>query len=291
MRINREVKFFLILALFPACLLFLLYYVVPIISLIVTSLFQWEGINMGGYHGLANYKALAVDNVFYTALGNNLTWTLASVCVHIPLALLIALLLARKFRGWKILRTVYFLPHVIAITAYAVIYMNIFNPSFGALNAVLKVIGLGGWAKNWLFDPHLAWPVILSTWVFHIGLFAMVILSDIISIPEDMFEAAEIDGASKFKQSIYLTIPLLRTTIGTCLILDVTGGLRYFEGLYIMTNGAPNYRTETLALYLYQQLMLVRNSYANTIGVALMALGMIFVLMINGAFKLGKTDY
>ncbi|HBG16310.1 MAG TPA: sugar ABC transporter permease, partial [Firmicutes bacterium] len=96
---------------------------------------------------------------------------------------------------------------------------------------------------------------------------------------------------SGIKQSFHITIPLLRNITGTCVILTVTGGLRYFEGLYIMTNGAPNYRTETLALYLYQKIQLIQYSYANTLGVALLAFGLLFVLTGMKLFKLGKSDW
>jgi raffinose/stachyose/melibiose transport system permease protein len=290
MRRKQTHKSFIVLAILPAFALFTIFYLLPMASLIITSFFRWDTIRMGGFIGIANYVKMLKDSIFYISISNNLTWTLAGIFLHIPMALMVALILSSKFRGWKVLRTVYFLPHVISITAYAVIYTSVFNPSFGLINALLKLAGLGSLGRNWLYDPHWAWPVIISTWVFHIGLFAMVMLGEIISIPEDMYEAAEIDGASRIQQSFYITIPLLRNIIGTCIILDVTGGLRYFEGLFIMTNGAPNYRTETLALYLYQQLQYIHYSYANTLGVALLVFGMALVLIFMKTFRLGKTE-
>lgn len=286
-----EIKSFIILALIPAFFLVALFYFIPMGTLIVTSFYRWDSIGMGGFIGIANYVKMLHDNVFYTAVGNNLSWSLVAIMVHIPLALLVALILSKKVRGWKVLRVIYFLPHVISMTAFAVIWTGVFNPSYGLVNSFLRLMGLGQWSRNWLFDSHWAWPAIIFTWVFHIGLFAVIIFSEIVSIPEELYEAAEIDGATAVKQSIHITLPLLRNILGTCAILDVTGGLRYFEGIFIMTNGAPNFRTETLALYLYQQIQYLHNSYANTLGVALLIIGTVFVSICSKVFRLGKSDW
>jgi raffinose/stachyose/melibiose transport system permease protein len=291
MKTNREQKWFIVLSLIPAVVLFGIFYILPMLGLIASTFFDWNTIKMGGFIGIGNYVKMFQDHVFYVALQNNLSWSLVAACIHIPLALLVALLLSKKVRGWKVLRTIYFLPHVISVTAFAVIWMNVFNPSFGLINSLLKVMGLTSWCHNWLYDQNLAWPAILLTWVFHVGLYAVIILGEILSIPEELFESAEIDGASGFKQSFHITIPLMRNITGTCVILTVTGGLRYFEGLYIMTNGAPNFRTETLALYLYQKIQLIQYSYANTIGVALLTFGLLFVISGMKLFKIGKSDW
>ncbi len=291
MKTNQEQRRFIILALIPALVLFGTFYILPMLGLIATTFFDWNTIKMGGFIGLDNYLKMFHDKVFYISLQNNFSWSLVAMLVHIPLALMVALLLSKKVRGWKVLRTIYFLPHVISVTAFAVIWMNVFNPSFGLINSILKIMGFDSWCRNWLYDQTLAWPAILLTWVFHVGLYAVIILGEILSIPEELFESAEIDGASGMKQSFHITIPLMRNITGTCVILTVTGGLRYFEGLYIMTNGAPNYRTETLALYLYQKIQLIQYSYANTLGVALLVFGLLFVITAMKLFKLGKSDW
>jgi len=282
---------FLVVAMIPALTLFVTFYLIPIGSLLYTSFFKWDSIKMEEFIGFANYIQMFHDPVFWQALRNNISWSLIAAFIHIPMALLIALILNGKPKGWKNFRTIYFLPHVISITAFAVIYISVFNPSFGLLNAVLRVLGMNKYSNiNWLFHPYWAWKVIISTWIFHIGLFAMIFLAEITSIPTELYEAAKIDGASPIKQDLCITIPLLKNIIGVCIILDVTGGLRYFEGLYIMTNGAPNWKTETLALLIYQQLRLIHNSYANTVGVALLVLGLLVVLLFSRLFRLGKSE-
>ncbi len=286
-----ETRTFIMLAMLPAIALFAVFYLLPMGALVVTSFFRWDSIRIGEFIGLQNYARMLNDEVFYIALRNNLSWSLTCAFVHIPLALVVALLLSRKFRGWKILRTIYFLPHVISVTAYAVIWTSVFNPSFGLLNQMLVSLGLEHLCKNWLYDPNWAWPSIIFTWVFHVGLHATILLAEILSHPQEMYEAAQVDGASRFQREIHITVPLLRDMIGTCVVLDIAGGLRYFEGLYIMTNGAPEYRTETLALYLYQQMQLIHNSYANTLGVALLAFGALLVFAVIKVFQVGKSTY
>jgi len=286
---KREVIFFLIVTVAPAFILFTIFYLLPIVTLIVTSFFKWDSMKIGGFIGFKNYIKMFGDPIFHQALRNNLSWSLCATFLHIPFALGVALILYTRPKGWKIFRTVYFLPHIISITAFAVIFRSVFNPSFGLLNAILGALGIEKYSTmNWFYNEFWAWKVIISTWLFHIGLLTMIFLAKITEIPVELYEAARIDGASSTKQAWYITIPLLRHVIGLCSILTVAGGLRYFEGLYIMTNGAPNWKTEILALYIYQQVTLLHYSYANTLGVALLVIGFLVILMFVKSFRIGE---
>ncbi len=287
---------FKLIAILPALFLFCVIYLASIVFMAATSLFKWDSLYIGGFVGIRNYARMFFDRVespiFYRAVLNNLSWSLVAAFVHIPLAVLTAIILASGCRGWKVYRVVLFLPHVISITAFAVIYKQVFNPSFGLLKGLFGLLGVASLRDvNWLFDPGWAWPSIIFTWVFHVGFFAAIVLADVVSIPRELYESAQIDGAGAARRALSITLPLVRNTVGTCLILDITGGLKYFEGLFLMTNGGPNYRTETLALYLYQKLQLLQNSYANTIGVALLVLGLTVVLVANKAFRIGSSAY
>jgi len=287
---------FKLTAILPALFLFSVIYLVSIGFMASTSLFKWDSLYIEGFVGIRNYVRMFSDRVespiFYRAVLNNLSWSFIAAFVHIPLAILTAIILAGNCRGWKVYRVILFLPHVISITAFAVIYKQVFNPSFGLLKGLFGFLGIASLQDvNWLFDPGWAWPSIIMTWVFHVGFFAVVVMADVVSIPIELFESAQIDGAGAARRAVSITLPLIRNTVGTCVILDITGGLKYFEGLYLMTNGGPNYRTETLALYLFQKLQLLQNSYANAIGVALLALGLFVVLVANRAFRIGKSAY
>ena len=287
---------FKLAAVLPALSLFSVIYIVSIGFMLATSLFKWDSLYIQGFIGIRNYARMLTDRVespiFFRAVLNNLSWTLIAAVVHIPLAVLTAIVLSRKCRGWKVYRVILFLPHVISVTAFAVIYKQVFNPSFGLLKGLFGWLGVTSLQDlNWLFDPTWAWPSIIFTWVFHVGFFAVIVMADIVSIPQELYESAQIDGAGSIRRALSITLPLIRNTVGTCVILDITGGLKYFEGLFLMTNGGPNYRTETLALYLFQKLQLLQNSYANAIGVALLVLGLVVVLAANKAFRIGMTSY
>lgn len=283
---RRKALIFTIVACFPAAILFLIFYLIPFVSVFVTSFFKWDKILVEGFAGLDNYNKLINDPIIITCIKNNLSWTFIAAFVHIPLAVITALIISTKFKGWTVLRTAYFMPQIISGTVWAVVFVAVFNAQFGLINGLLDAVGLESWQRNWFFDSGTAWPSIISTWLFHIGLFNLIIVAEILSIPDDIFEAAKVDGANEIQMAFYLKIPLLRNVIGTCMILSISGGLRYFEGLLIMTNGAPNYRTESLALYLYQQYRLAHFAYANTIGMLLIVFGAVMIYAVSRVFRM-----
>lgn len=285
--LRKRGRLFAVCACLPVAALYLIFYLFPLGMTIGTSFFQWDQINIQGFIGFDNYKTLFQDEVFYTSIKNILSWIFIAVFVHIPFALIIALILSTKMKGWKFLRTAYFIPQIISSVAWATVFISVFNPSYGLLNGILKMLGLEHLGRNWLFDPVTAWPSIICTWLFFIGMYSMIMLAELISIPEETLEAARIDGANQIQTAVYVKLPAIRRVAGTCMVLTVSGGIRYFDGLYIMTNGAPNYRTETLALYLYQQYSYANFAYANTIGVILLILG---IVLVSAVMKIMRTN-
>lgn len=282
---------FAILAVLPVLIFYFTFYLIPMGMTIVTSFFDWSQIKLGGFIGFANYTKLFQNQVFWISVKNILVWIAIAVFIHIPMALLVALILSTRMRGWKVLRTLYFIPQIISSVAWATIFMSVYNPSYGLLNGILKAIGLENLGKNWLFDPKTAWPAVICTWLFFIGMYSMIMLAELISIPDEILEAARIDGASRFQLSRYIKVPLARLVIGTCTIMTVAGGIKHFDSLYIMTNGAPNYKTETLSLYLYQQYSYANFGYANTIGVFLLVLGIVIVSLVMKVLKTNEKIY
>lgn len=281
--LKKQGRAFAIGACIPALILFVIFFLIPLGVTVVTSLFKWDTMKIEGFVGIDNYLRLFSDPVFLTSLKNILSWIAIAVFVHIPFALLIALILSTKMRGWKFLRTAYFIPQIISSVAWATIFISVYNPSYGLLNAILGLFGVEG--QNWLFNQATAWPAIICTWLFFIGMYSMIMLAELISIPDDVMEAARIDGANQLQIALRVKTPLIKTVIGTCMVLTVSGGIKHFDSLYIMTNGAPNFRTETLSLYLYQQYGYADFSYANTIGVILLVLGIIIVSIIRRVMR------
>lgn len=288
---NRKNLRFAILAVIPVLIFFFAFYLIPMGMTIITSFFDWSQIKMGGFIGLDNYDKLFHDEVFWISVKNILIWIAIAVFVHIPMSLLVALLLSSKMRGWKVLRTLYFIPQIISSVAWATIFMSVYNPSYGLLNGILKAVGLDELGRNWLFDPVTAWPAVICTWLFFIGMYSMIMLAELISIPDEILEAARIDGANRFQIARFIKVPLARLAVGTCTVMTVAGGIKCFDSLYIMTNGAPNYRTETLSLYLYQQYSYANFGYANTIGVFLLVLGVVIVSLVMKALRTNEKIY
>jgi len=282
---------FALIACLPVVILYAIFYLVPLGVTVVTSFFKWDRILIEGFIGFENYQRLFSDPIFYRSLTNILIWIAVAVFIHIPMCLMVAMILSTKLRGWQVMRTLLFIPQIISGVAWATIFISVFNPSFGLLNGFLQLIGLENLQRNWLFDPITAWPSIIATWLFFIGLYTMIMLAELLSIPEEVYEAATVDGASGIQLALYIKLPLLRLVTGTCLILTISGGLRYFDGLYIMTNGAPNFRTQTLALYLFQQYTHAKFAYANAIGTVMLVLGIILILTVMKLTRSNESDF
>ena len=282
---------FAILAVVPVLVFYFAFYLIPMGMTIITSFFDWSQIKMGGFAGFDNYEKLFHDSVFWTSVKNILIWIAIAVFIHIPMSLLVALLLSAKMKGWKVLRTLYFIPQIMSRGAWAAIFMSVYNPSYGLLNGILEAVGLEKVGRNWLFDPKTAWPAVICTWLFFIGMYSMIMLAELISIPDEILGAARIDGANRFQIARFIKVPLARLVIGTCMIMTVAGGIKCFDSLYIMTNGAPNYKTETLSLYLYQQYSYANFGYANTIGVFLLVLGIVIVSLVMKVLKTNEKIY
>ncbi|MEG1594306.1 MAG: sugar ABC transporter permease, partial [Oscillibacter sp.] len=216
MKIDKSEKLGIVLFLIPGLLLFLLFFIIPVIYVLVTSMTSWDGVSAPIFTGIQNYIDLFKDKTFRRSIGNNVVWALAAGCVQVPLAMLMALILARKPKGWKFFRTVYFFPQVVSGIALAMLWQAVYNSEFGLLNGLLKAVGLGQYATNWLGNVNTAFFAVVIYWVFYIGYYMVIMLSEITGIDEAYYEAAEIDGASKIQQDLKITIPLMKNSLLTC---------------------------------------------------------------------------
>lgn len=284
MRTSIHDKIGMFLFLVPPLLLFAAFFIFPIGFISVTSTMKWDGMSEPVFVGLQNFITLLTNSIFQRAIGNNIIWALVGGLVQVPLAMLVALLLSHRPAGWKILRTIYFFPNVISGVALAMMWSAIYNNEYGALNALLEIIGLGHLQQNWLGGLHTALPAMLIYWVFYIGYFMVIILAEISSIPETFYEAARIDGASSSQMDLYITLPLIKGSTSTCLTLAMIYGLRQFEQVFLLTNGGPANRTMTLSLFLYRQLQIFNYGFANASGVVLILVGAIVIITIKKLF-------
>lgn len=253
----------------PTILLFLAFKLYPYLSAFWTSLTS----NIGGaitFVGADNYLRLLRDPLFYTALGN----TGIILIVQVPLMLGLAVVLAVAFNSLLLkarafFRMAYFVPIVMGLVAYGILFGALFNSGPGFVNQVLGSVGIG--PIPWLIDPFWAKIsiVIAMTW-HYTGQSAIIYLAQLQSIPGELYEAAQVDGASAWQRFWNVTIPGLRPALLLTVILSTIGTLQLFDEPYVLTNGGPDNATLTVGMYLYQNgFRYFDFGYASAIGYAL----------------------
>ncbi|MGH4036942.1 MAG: carbohydrate ABC transporter permease [Sphaerochaeta sp.] len=277
---NKNIKH-IILFLAPALIIYLIYFLYPLGYVIVTSFTNWDGISAMQFNGLENYRYLFSDETFTHGLRNNIIWALCLGFIQIPLATAMALILARKPKGWKTFRTMYFLPNVISQVALAMMWLAIYNADHGLLNNLLNAVGLGSKATNWLGNMDTAFPAVIIQQIFYIGYFMIVILASRMNIPTSYYEAAKIDGTSVLQEEWYITIPMLKNILITTITLALAYGMRHFESTYLMTNGGPAHATDVLGILLYRDLGALQYGEGNAIGTTLIIFGGVTIVLIR----------
>ena len=274
----------------PAIILMLVFFVIPVIYVAVVSLMKWNGISAPEFRNIRNYMLLFKDKAFIRSVINNVIWALVAGFIQVPLAMVMAIILSRKPKGWKFFRTVYFFPQVISGIALAMLWRAVYNAETGLLNGILKSVGMGHLACDWLGGIKTAFPAVLIYWVFYVGYYMVIMMADITTIDESYYEAATIDGATDFQQAIHITIPLIRrTSLLTCVTLASVMGLRQFEQVYMLTNGGPANTTSTIVLYMYKKLQDSNYGVASASAVILILVGVVFIVAIRKLFE-GRSE-
>ena len=244
------------------------------------------------FAGFVNYIRLFGDRNFYQAISNTFIWIVLQCTLHVGLGLLIALLLYKKPRGWKFIRTTYMIPNIISNAAIAIIFLNVFNPGFGVINSVLRMMGLESLTRNWLMDIKTAFPSVTATWFIFAGYTTTIILAHALSIDEGITEAARVDGASNFQLDMLIMLPLLKKIIGTTSLMAGAYMLQMFDLIYLTNTGGPGRITTNLPLLLYSTYKTENNyAYANTVGVVIIIAGVLVIAVINKIFRINKIDY
>lgn len=270
----------------PGLVLFVSFFLVPTVVVVATSFSDWSSTG-ASFIGLENFSAVFDDRQFWYAARNTGFFVSAAVLVQIPLATLVALVLARRIRGWKVVRTLLFLPNMMSGAALGLLYVFAFNPRFGLVNGILRTFGLDDLTRDWLFDVDTAIWAVTSTWVFSIGLYVILILTEIHALPHEVHEAAQLDGATTLQREWHITVPLIRPVLGTCFLLAVLFTLSYFDGVFVMTGGGPADRTTTLVLYGYQAYSRGEWGRANAVGSVILVAGTLLILLVR---RMGRLE-
>jgi len=243
----------------PALIVYVGLVFVPVVLAAYYSFFNWNGLGpLDRFVGLDNYTRALTDPVFHTAVKNNFFVLVLSLLIQGPLALGVALLLNRRMRGRGLIRLLIFIPYILSEVITGLAFRLILQPpvnkdSYGVFDTVLQAIGLGSFRQLWLADPGIVrWTVFaVLTWKY-LGLAIIIMLAGLQSIPEELGEAAAIDGASWWQTQRYITVPLLGPTIRVWAFLSIIGSLQLFDMVALLFNGygGPLNSAHTMATYM-----------------------------------------
>lgn len=266
---RRSGYLFLILPL----LIYGVFFILPNVSSLVYSLFSWNGISEERtFVGLANFKKMLADRIFRTALINTVKYTVTLVLFQTLIGFLLALLVQKTNRVNSVFRTIYFLPAIIAASTVGLIWGFIYDPNIGALNELLRILGLSSWRHAWLSDEKIVIYAIAAVhiWV-GIGQSVVLFVAGLQNIPQDVLESAALDGATSWKQLVHIVIPMLRPTTLIVLVLTTIGGFKSFDFVYVMTGGGATHSSEVLSTLLYKEAYAYSDfGYSAAISVALL---------------------
>ncbi|REJ07024.1 sugar ABC transporter permease [Microbacterium bovistercoris] len=267
----------------PALLLFLGFVIFPVLMAGFYGFFKWNGFGWPTeFVGLDNYVLMWQDETFRAAVSHNFIIVVLSLVMQGPIAILFALLLNQKIRGQSLIRVLIFTPYVIAEVVVGIGWSLMLQDA-GALNSLLEKIGLGAFQQSWIADPSIAiWSLmIILTWKY-LGFAVILMLAGMQSIPEELYEAAAIDGAGFWKMQWSITLPLLGPTIRIWAFLSIIGALQLFDlvniiwGQYIAATAG----TSTMATYMYQNGHLAGNyGFGNAVAVMLFLISLVVALI------------
>jgi raffinose/stachyose/melibiose transport system permease protein len=268
----------------PALVAFVLFVLVPLIHAAWLSLFNWDGITAGTWTGLSNYKQVVSDPALRAAFLHSLILIGFYSVLPILIGLLLAGVIARvRVRGLTLFRTVLFLPQVIAMVVVAIMWRMIYDPGSGALNGILRALGLGSLAQDWLGSFSLALPAVglVGTWVWY-GLAMVLLTAGVQKIPSSLFDAARVDGAGMVREFFAVTLPALRGEIAVALTLTTIAALRNFDLVYITTKGGPGNATSVPSFQVYDRAFQTGQvGSAAAIGIALTLVIFLISFCIN----------
>ncbi|ATW47119.1 carbohydrate ABC transporter permease [Streptomyces peucetius] len=260
----------------PALLLYTVYMVYPILYSIYYSFTSYDGVSPATFTGLDNYRQMAQDTVFRTSVQNTGIILGIAVTLLVPLAFLLAVLLSGNVKGSAILRPLVFAPAIVAPILVGLIWIFILDPKIGLLNAVLQAIGIAV-QPQWIGGSTLSPYSVAFVYLWQqIGFIVTILYAAIRMLPRDVMEASTLDGATRFQQLRYITVPMLRESFGICTALVVTGVFKIFELVYALTGGGPVHLSEVMVSYMYYvTFTTLQYSYGMALAVVVFVIGVV----------------
>ncbi|MCM3694189.1 carbohydrate ABC transporter permease [Neobacillus niacini] len=280
-------KFVITLYTLPALLLILVLIYIPITLSGYYGLMDWDGIGEMKFIGLENYVTLVQDKVFWTS-----TWHSFQLAIFSAASLLlylgISLVLASKIKGSDLLRKIYLIPMLLSSVAIAQLWMKIFDPNNGMANKLLEMFGMEN-TPLWLADPNIAlYSIFIPVIWQYAGFYILIYYAALKNVPDEVIEAAKIDGANALQIAFRIKLPLISGVFKVTIMLAVVGSLKYFDLIYVMTGGGPNGASEVMASYMYKEAFKLNNfGYGSAIGFGLLVICLVMTWLTS---KLTKSN-
>lgn len=271
----------------PSMTIITVFIIIPIIYSLYMSLHDWNIMyNIKDFIGFGNYKEVFQDERFFNALKNTLIYTVSYVPILVILSLALAAFINEKFIASGFYKTVLFIPAITSMAIIAIIFRFLLDGDIGYVSLALRKLGFS--VPDFLRDPETAmWSVVLTSVWRWVGFYMVIFLSGFNSIPDSLYEAAEIDGAGKLRQFFSISLPLLMPTISFTLITNLINSFQVFDPVYVMTKGGPMFSTEVLVYYVYYMGFNVFDmGYASSMAFILFLIILVFTLIqLKGFMK------
>jgi ABC-type sugar transport system permease subunit len=269
----------------PCVGLFIVFIGYPLIRSLYQSFTQWPGFGPAKFVGFQNFSAMFQDPVFITALVNTIEFTAASTIIATFLAMVLAAVLRAKWRFGTLFRVAIFVPALLSLVVSGTVWGLIYEPNFGILDTFLNSVGLHSVAISWLSDSATVLPSLIAVAIWQsLGFYMLIFYAALHDIDAELYESAQLDGASVVAQFRYVTMPMLRTVTSIVITLNLINGMKVFDIIYVMTGGGPDNASQSLTTYLYSLAFggqvagaIPAIGYATAIGVIVLLLAVIIV--------------
>jgi multiple sugar transport system permease protein/raffinose/stachyose/melibiose transport system permease protein len=276
---NRR-KWIFLLSIIPLTI-YIIIVIIPLLSSFYYSFTDWNGFNQEyNWVGFDNFAKVFRDKLFIGAIKNTLIWMAAAIILPVSGGLSLALLLHEGIWGAKFYKSLFYLPICLSLAVIGQVWIWIYQPNWGLINTVLRAINLEHLTMAWLANPKTALISVIIAWSWQqVGLAMVIFLAGLTSIPSELTEAAEIDGASYLQSLRYVVIPLLSPATIVVIALSIINSLKSFDVVYMMTRGGPFHSTDTLAMFMYNEsFQKYYMGYGSAIAVVLFLIAMVIII-------------
>lgn len=293
-RVLRDKKAILFFVL-PALLIFVFIVLIPMIVSVYYSMLSWDGIGDKTFVGIDNYVRLFTNtqDKFIVAVGNSFLLAFFSVFIQLPIALALALVLARGVKGEGFYRTVYFIPVMLSSVVIGLLWQRIYHPTLGLLNTVLESVGLESLTRVWLGEQSTALLCVFVPIVWQwIGYHMLLMYASAKSIPEELREAALIDGATHGQIARKIMIPLMKPILRVCVVFAVVGSMMAFDLIFVLTNGGPAHATEVPSTLMISTIFhKYQYGYGSSMAVFIVVECLLFTILIQRVMRSKDVTY